>query len=224
MMLVLKGKTKIVFLVIILFFLTTYQLNKKIDLPFLKINKVEFSNTFNLEESIKNKISEHYLDKSLLTINQSILKKILLDSKWVKNFSLKKKYPNKIIVEIQELKPVALFLNKRIFYLINENFELTDKIVSYKQYEIYPIYYGKFNKDSFLKFYNFLVQYNYLQNVKEIKYNSYNQWELYTKKKLLILFGDYNFNKQFKILNFILNKTKRSRLIDLRIDDRVIIS
>jgi len=223
-MLVLKGKIKILFFLVILFFLTTYQLNKQINLPFLKISKVELSNTLNLEESIKNKVIEHYINKSLLNINQNTLKKILLDSKWVKNYSLKKKYPDKIIVEIQEFKPVALFLNKEIFYLINENFDITDKIVSYKQYEIYPIYYGKFNKNSFLKFYNFLVQFNYLQNVKEIKYNSYNQWELYTKKNLIILFGDYSLNKQFKILNFILNKNKKSRLIDLRVQGRVVIS
>ena len=223
-MLVLEGKIKILFFLVILFFLTTYQLNKQINLPFLKISKVELSNTLNLEESIKNKVIEHYINKSLLNINQNTLKKILLDSKWVKNYSLKKKYPDKIIVEIQEFKPVALFLNKEIFYLINENFDITDKIVSYKQYEIYPIYYGKFNKNSFLKFYNFLVQFNYLQNVKEIKYNSYNQWELYTKKNLIILFGDYSLNKQFKILNFILNKNKKSRLIDLRVQGRVVIS
>ncbi len=62
-MLVLKGKTKILFFIVILFFLTTYQLNKEINLPFLKINKVELNNTSNLEESIKNKVIEYCLKK-----------------------------------------------------------------------------------------------------------------------------------------------------------------
>ncbi len=223
-MLVLKGKTKILYLIVIFFFLTTYHLNKEINLPFLKINKVVLNDTSNVEESIKIRITEYCLKKNLLNINQNRLKKILLDSKWVKNFSLKKKYPDTVIVEIQEFKPVALFLNKEFFYLINENFDITNKVVNYKEYEIYPIYLGQFNKNSFLNFYNFLVQFNYLQNVKEIKYNTYNQWEIYTKKNLKILFGDYNFKKQFKVLNFILNKNKKNRLIDLRIEDRVVIS
>lgn len=223
-MLVLKGKIKILFFIVILFFLTTYHLNKEINVPFLKINKVEFNNNFNVEESIKNTVIEYCLKKSLLNINQNGLKKILLDSKWVKNFSLKKKYPDTIIVEIQEFKPIALFSNKEAFYLINENFDLTNKVVNYVEYKIHPIYLGQFNKNSFLNFYNFLVQFNYLQNVKEIKYNTYNQWEIYTKKNLKILFGDYNFEKQFKILNFILNKNKKNRLIDLRIEDRVVTS
>jgi cell division septal protein FtsQ len=223
-MLVLKGKTKILIFIVIFFFLTTYHLNKEVNLPFLKINKVELSNTSNIEEFIKNRVIEYCLKKSLLNINQNRLKKILLDSKWVKNFSLKKKFPDTVIIKIQEFKPIALFSNKEVFYLINENFDLTNKIVNYKEYEIYPIYSGKFNKNSFLNFYNFLAKFDYLQNINEIKHKTDNQWEIYTKKNLIILFGDYDFTKQFKILNYILNKNKKDYLIDLRVEDRMVIS
>jgi cell division septal protein FtsQ len=223
-MLVLKGKTKILIFIVIFFFLTTYHLNKEVNLPFLKINKVELSNTSNIEEFIKDRVIEYCLKKSLLNINQNRLKKILLDSKWVKNFSLKKKFPDTVIIKIQEFKPIALFSNKEVFYLINENFDLTNKIVNYKEYEIYPIYSGKFNKNSFLNFYNFLAKFDYLQNINEIKHKTDNQWEIYTKKNLIILFGDYDFTKQFKILNYILNKNKKDYLIDLRVEDRMVIS
>lgn len=224
MTLALKGKKKSIFLLIILFFLTTYGFNEKINFPFLKINKVELINTFYLEENIKDKIIEHYLNRSLLNINKIKLKNILLSSKWVKNFSVKKKYPSTILIQFEEYKPVALFLYENDFFFINESFNLTDKKINYQKFKTYPIYSGEYNKDSFYTFYNFLIKANYLQNIKEIKYNSYKQWELNTNKNLKILFGDYDFKKQFKTLNIIINKNKEINLIDLRIEDRVVVS
>lgn len=223
MMPVLKGK-KFFFLIIIFFFLTTYHSIQKISFPFFKINKVEIVNSIYLEENIKNKVIDYNLNKSLLTISKSKIKYLLSESNWIKNFSLKKKYPNKIIIQVQEFRPIALFLNRNDFFFINENFNLTNKKINYYQFKTYPIYTGKFNKESFLYFYNFLVKFDFLHNVKEIKYNSYNQWELYTKKDLKILFGDYSFEKQFKILRFISNKNQKINLIDLRLEDRAVIS
>lgn len=222
-MLALIGKKRIIFLLVILLLLTSYQFSKNINFFYFKINKIEFVNTYNLEENIKNRIIEYYLNKSLININIKKLKNILSDSNWVKNYSLKKKYPDTIIIQFQELKPIALFLKQNQYFFINENFYLTKKKFDYQKTHNYPVYTGQFDKNSFSLFYNFLIKSNFLQNIKEVKYNSYSYWELYTKKNIKILFGDYSYDKQFKILNLILKKNKSINLIDLRVENRAVV-
>ena len=126
---VLKGKNKIIFFLFIFLSLTTYELNSEKSFPLFKIKHVQFINNDHLEENIKYKIINYLENKSLINVNDKKISSFLIESQWVENFKINKNYPNKIILQINEFKPIAVFKKKKKLYFINSNFEITNKIV-----------------------------------------------------------------------------------------------
>jgi len=59
--------------------------------------------------------------------------------------------------------------------------------------------------------------------IKVINYVHDGRWNLILKKGQLIKLGNYNFNKQIKYLNFILNN-QAAKIIDLRYNGRVVVA
>ena len=110
---VLKGKNKIIFFLFIFLFLTTYEFNQEKSFSLFKIKYVQFTNNHNLEENIKYKIINYLENKSLLSVNDKKISSFLIESQWVENFKISKNYPNKIILQIYEFKPIAVFKLKQ---------------------------------------------------------------------------------------------------------------
>ena len=110
MMQVLKGKKKIIFFIILFLFLTSYEFNNENNLPLFRIKHIQFINNDNLEDNIKDKIINHLDNKSLLNINNNKISNFLLESQWVRNFKIIKNYPNRIVLQINEFKPIAVCL------------------------------------------------------------------------------------------------------------------
>ena len=152
---VLKGKNKIIFFLFIFLSLTTYELNSEKSFPLFKIKHVQFINNDHLEENIKYKIINYLENKSLINVNDKKISSLLIESQWVENFKINKNYPNKIILQINEFKPIAVFKKKKKLYFINSNFEITDKIVEkpiIQQIFKFQVYMKKkFLKKNFLK-------------------------------------------------------------------------
>ena len=126
---VLKGKNKIIFFLFIFLSLTTYEFSSEKSFPLFKIKHVQFINNNHLEENIKYKIINYLENKSLINVNDKKISSFLIESQWVENFKINKNYPNKIILQINEFKPIAVFKKKKKLYFINSNFEITNKIV-----------------------------------------------------------------------------------------------
>ena len=151
---VLKGKNKIIFFLFIFLSLTTYELNPEKSFPLFKIKHVQFINNDHLEENIKYKIINYLENKSLINVNDKKISSFLIESQWVENFKINKNYPNKIILQINEFKPIAVFKKKKKLYFINSNFEITNKIVEkqiIKQIFKFQVYMKKkFLKKNFL--------------------------------------------------------------------------
>ena len=166
---VLKGKKKFIFFLILFFFLTTYELNTDNDFPLFKIKKIEFKYNINLEENIKYKLANYLNNKSLINLDYQKISSFLIESQWVRNFKVNKYYPNKIIIEIYELKPIALFKEKEKFYYINSNFDITNKIVTKnnnsKKILISGIYQKELLKKNFLN----IAKFNIAKDIKSIK-------------------------------------------------------
>ena len=115
---VLKGKNKIIFFLFIFLSLTTYEFNQEKNFSLFKIKHVQFINNYHLEENIKYKIINYLENKSLINVNDKKISSFLSESQWVENFKINKNYPNKIILQINEFKPIAVFKKKKkiIFY------------------------------------------------------------------------------------------------------------
>ena len=115
---VLKGKNKIIFFLFIFLSLTTYEFNPEKSFPLFKIKHVQFINNNHLEENIKYKIINYLENKSLINVNDKKISSFLIESQWVENFKINKNYPNKIILQINEFKPIAVFKKKKKYILL----------------------------------------------------------------------------------------------------------
>ena len=108
-----KGKKKrIIILILLFFFLTTYNYNNNIIFPFFKIEQIEFSGDNLIEENIKNQIIKKLQNKSLFFLKKNNVKDLLSNSNWIESFKIKKSYPNKITIILNELLPVAFYSNQ----------------------------------------------------------------------------------------------------------------
>ncbi|MAK12385.1 MAG: hypothetical protein CMI73_01760 [Candidatus Pelagibacter sp.] len=222
-MLVLKGKKKFIFFLILFLFLTNYQFNKQSYLPLFKINKVKFINHVNLEENVKDEVINYLNNKSLLNINYKKLSLSFSKSDWIKNFKIKKKYPDKIVIQIREFVPIALYKKKQKLYLINSNFEITEKVKTKTNnlnlVQISGLYKKEFFKEKFL----IIKKFNIYNDFRSIELLNLNRLDIYFKNNTYVKLGDYDIHFQMNILTKVLKKYKNLKSIDLRNKGRVII-
>ena len=220
---VLKGKNKIIFFLFIFLSLTTYEFNSEKSFPLFKIKHVQFINNDHLEENIKYKIINYLEDKSLINVNNKKISSLLNESQWVENFKINKNYPNKIILQINEFKPIAIFKKKKKLYFINSNFEITDKIVE-KPYNTANIQIsGLYEKEIFKKNFSDIMKHKIYNNIKSINILNLNRLDIYLKNNTNIKLGDYDINLQMMTLTKVMKKYKNLSTIDLRNKGRVVI-
>ena len=220
---VLKGKNKIIFFLFIFLSLTTYEFSSEKSFSLFKIKHVQFINNDHLEENIKYKIINYLEDKSLINVNDKKISSLLNESQWVENFKINKNYPNKIILQINEFKPIAVFKKKKKFYFINSNFEITDKIVE-KPYNTANIQIsGLYEKEIFKKNFSEIMKHKIYKNIKSINILNLNRLDIYLKNNTNIKLGDYDINLQMMTLAKVMKKYKNLSSIDLRNRGRVII-
>ena len=220
---VLKGKKKIFFFLISFLLLTTYEFSKEISLPFFKIQKINFINNINLEENIKDDIIASLKNKSLLNINDEKISIIIAKSQWVKNFKINKNYPNQISLQFEEYIPIALLKKNNELYLINSNFEITNKTVSKdNDFNLLKIS-GMYEKEKFKNKLSEIKKFNISSKIKLIKILNLNRIDFYLKNDIYVRLGNYGISSQMQILNKVLETYKNLKLIDLRNKGRVII-
>ena len=218
-----KGKAKICLLLLIFLLFTTYNLNIKINLPFFKIKNIDFRNQLYLEENIKSDIIDNFTNKSLINLSKKNLNKYFEKSKWVDSYKLKKKYPNTILIILNEHKPIAIYSKDNLSYLVNNNYTLTKKIIN-TQTDIDLINLkGEFDAKQFKDIYSNLITTNFLKKVKEIKIKSLNRMDLLLFNNIKVSFGEYSSKKQIEVLKQILKKYPNIERVDLRNEGRVVI-
>ena len=220
---VLKGKNKIIFFLFLFLFLTTYEFNQEKSFPLFKIKYVQFINNDYLEENIKYKIINYLKNKSLLNVNDKKISSLLIKSQWVENFKINKNYPNKIILQINEFKPIAVFKKKGKFYFINSNYEITNKIVE-KPNNLTTIQIsGLYDEEIFKKKFSEIMKYKIYNNIKSINILNLNRLDIYLKNNTNIKLGDYDINLQMTTLTKVMKKYQNLSSIDLRNKGRVVI-
>ena len=218
-----KGKAKIFLLLLIFLLFTTYNLNIKINLPFFKIKNIDFRNQLYLEENIKSDVINNFTNKSLINLSKKNLNKYFEKSKWVDSYKLKKKYPNTILILLNEYKPIAIYSKDNLNYLVNNNYTLTKKIIDIQTHIDLVNLKGEFDAKQFKDIYLNLIATNFLKKVKEIKIKSLNRMDLLLFNNTKVSFGEYSSKKQIEALKQILKKYPNIERVDLRNEGRVVI-
>jgi len=222
-MLVLKGKKKLFFFFIFFLFFTTFHINKNNIFPFFQIKKVTFLDASHLEESIKNNITENLLGKNLFNINHEKITLLFSNSQWVKNYLIKKKYPDEIFFKLIEYKPLLIQQKKDKFYLINNNFLITDKILN-KNHNLNLItIIGKYETESLKKLYTQVFGFDFFEDLISIKFLNLDRVELLLRDNIHIKLGKYSYENQLNIIGKIIKTKNNYTLIDLRNEGVVII-
>lgn len=214
------GKKKFLFVIFIFFFLTTYHFKKNYTLPILKVKTVNFIGSNNFEENIKDEITKFLTKKNLFYLDNDNLLKLLKKSKWLKSYQIKKKYPSHVDIILKEHKPIAILDNN--FFLINDNYKVTDKIDIKNKLNLIIIK-GDFDNDKFRKVYIALKNTKIFSKIKELHFSNLGRWDIYLNNNILVRMGSYNIKKQVNLLNIIFSKKKNIKNIDLRTEDIAII-
>ena len=212
---------KLKYLIILSFFLLpTY--NPKVELEFFPIKKIEVSTGKNIsKKEITKKLSILY-ETNLMALNIEKINSLIFNYELIENASLKKVYPDKIIIEIKEREIIAIVnKNKDKFFISRDNklLKFNNDIVNDKL----PIVFGDYKK--FVKFYEDLGFLNFnLNNIKAYYYFEVDRWDILTKNKKLIKLPTLDYEKSItNYLNLDNNLIKNHSVFDYRIKDQLIL-
>ena len=225
-----KKLYRIVLLIIVLIFLSTYNpsefnliLQKNNTL--LKIQKIEIVNNFLIKDSeIKEKLSKIY-NKNIFLIKRKDIEDPLKEINFLKKIEVKKKYPNTIIVEIFETKPVAILYQNKAKYLLDSssNLILFEDAMNFNQL---PTVFGEGAKNHFIYFFSQLENNNFpIKDVKKFYFFQIGRWDLQLVNDKIIKFPHNNIEDAIKKSIELLDRKdfENYNIIDLRIDGKIIV-
>lgn len=209
------------YLIIISFFLLpTY--NPKVEIEFFPIKKIEVSTGKNIsKKEITKELSVLY-ETNLMALNIEKINSLINDYEFIENASLKKVYPDKIIIEIKEREIIAIVNNNKDKFFIsrdNKLLKFNNDIANDKL----PNVFGDYKK--FVKFYEDLGFLNFnLNNIKAYYYFEVGRWDILTKNKKLIKLPTLDYEKSItNYLNLDNNLIKNHSVFDYRIKDQLIL-
>ena len=225
-----KKLYRIVLLIIVLIFLSTYSpsglnLILQKDNTFLKIQKIEIVNNSLIKNSeIKERLSKIY-NKNILLIRREDIEDPLKEINFLEKIEVKKKYPNTIIVEVFETKPVATLYKNKTKYLLDS----LSNLILFKDNENFnqlPSIFGEEAEKYFMYFFNQLENNNFpIENVKKFYFFQIGRWDLQLASGRLVKFPhrniDYAIKKSIELLDR--KDFENYNIIDLRIDGKIIV-
>ncbi|MDL1956692.1 MAG: FtsQ-type POTRA domain-containing protein [Candidatus Desulfofervidus auxilii] len=228
-----KQKNKYPFLIAILSILGLFILSflfgmtytSLCQLHYFKIKDIEIIGThlISTSEILKN---IKYQNKSILAISPAKIAFSLKKFPLIKDISIKRIWPNKLKIIIQERKPIALAYINQYFWLVEKNGECI-LIKDYLNFDL-PIITGlKTEKDHYLKSALMTLSlwqknYKYLE-LSEIHIDRDLGIILFTIDGNQILLGNDNFEKKLAILKKVIAKLQKERIkrLDLRDTQRI---
>ena len=225
-----KKLYRIVLLVIALIFLSTYT-PSRFDLisqknnTFFKIQKIEIVNNFLVKGSeIKEKLSKIY-NKNIFLIKRKDIEDPLREINFLGKIDVKKKYPNTIIIEIFETKPIAILYANKTKYLIDSssNLILFEDNMNFNQL---PSVFGEGAKNYFIYFFTQLENNDFpIKDVKKFYFFQIGRWDLQLANDRIIKFPYDNIVDAIKKSIELLDREdfENYNIIDLRIDGKIIV-
>ena len=225
-----KKLYRIVLLILVLIFLSTYSPNK-FDLileknnTFLKIQKIKIVNNFLIKSSeINEKLSTIY-NRNIFSIKKKDIEEPLKEINFLEKVEVKKKYPNTIVVKIFETKPVAILYKNKAKYLLDSSSNLIffENNMNFNQL---PSVFGIGAENYFVYFFNQLENNNFpINNIKKFYFFQIGRWDLQLVNDKIIKLPYDNIEDAIKKSIELLNRKdfQNYNIIDLRIDGKIIV-
>ena len=151
---------------------------------------------------------------------------IITDLDFVKDIGIKKIYPDKIEININEHKIVAVISNKENKYILSEEGHIIENYND--KFNSLPLIYGKNTENYFPYFYKLLNDINFNFNkIKYLKYFESNRWDIFLKDgKIIKLSSDESEIKE-SLANFMAVysdiKFKQYKIFDFRVKNQLIL-
>jgi len=225
-----KKLYRIVLLIIVLIFLSTYSPNEfnlifKKKNTFLKVQKIMIVNNFLIKNNeIKEKLSGIY-NRNIFLIKRRDIEDTLKEINFLKKVEVRKRYPNTIIVKIFETKPVAILYKNKTKYLLDSSSNLIffEENAHFNQL---PGIFGEGAESYFIYFLNQLENNNFpIKSIKKFYFFQIGRWDLQLANNKIIKFPHNNIEDAIKKSIELLDRRdfENYNIIDLRIDDKIIV-
>ena len=220
-----QKKNKKIFIYFFLFLILSSlnnQILKKIEYPKLRNIQVLGLDTIeNLE--IENKLT-HLKLQNLYFLNPFQIKEILDENSLIETYSVFKKFPSTIIIEIKKTRILASTYKNDFKYYIASN----GKLIKAKNNKIdKPFVFGNFNNTEFLKLKEIIDKSKLdYRNIKKIYFFNSGRWDIELLDGLLIKLPEKKFLQSINISMDLIskNKIKNIKIIDNRIEGQVILN
>ena len=126
------------------------------------------------------------MEKNIFTLNKNEITEILKANNMIKSFLIKKHYPNKILIIVEESEIVGILLKDNKFLLLNDN----SKIIKNKKYmknDSLPIIEGNNAEQYFNEFRNFLILNDFrIELIKRYYFFRSKRWDIVLNNNLIL--------------------------------------
>jgi len=229
-MLVVTGnkKIKILFYIFIFIFLSTVSFFERTNIfsnkIFFPLNKIEIYGYDKVDHVAMQSQLSNLIGQNLLFMNPKDIEEILDENKLISEFTIQKKYPDTVNINLKEINFVAKIFKDKKKYFLADN----DILIPFKDYVIdqdLPNIYGKDAEFYFNDFQKLLKLNNFNINIISSYYFfQINRWDLVTNNQKIIKFPSKGLKEAIKVANKLLNNKDFNKysVIDLRINNKII--
>ncbi len=200
----------------------------------LNNKNLEINNFANLDEIIvkglDNENNYQIIDNlnllkinNLFFINKEQIKDKIIANNLVEKYSVFKKYPSTLKIEISKTKFLALTKINNDNFFLGSNGRLIEAINFKKDI---PFIFGDFDNESFFELKKAIDETNFKYNrIKNLFFFKSGRWDIETKSGLLIRLPEKNIKKSLQLMIDFLAKENNEKInkIDLRQYNQIII-
>ena len=229
-MLVVTGnkKIKILFYIFIFIFLSTVSFFERTNIfsnkIFFPLNKIEIYGYEKVDYVAMQSQLSNLIGQNLLFMNPKDIEEILDENKLISEFTIQKKYPDTVNINLKEINFVAKIFKDKKKYFLADN----DILIPFKDYVIdqdLPNIYGKHAEYYFNDFQKLLKLNDFnLDIISSYYFFQINRWDLVTNNQKIIKFPSKGLKEAIKVANKLLNNKDFNKysVIDLRINNKII--
>ena len=208
--------------------LTTFYNQNLNKIKFFKIKDIEIIEQSAIkDQEIKKRLLKKLIfikNKNIFLLNKNLIIAEIKKNEWISNFSIKKKYPSKLIINFDKAYPIAnIVINDEIFF-VGSNYKL---IKSENLDKNLPNIFGRPKMESLSKFINQinLSNLNY-EDIKNFYYLKSDRWNIKINNGILIKLPKEDNLKFLNLVKEILDNENIliKDTINLTIKDQAIIN
>ena len=221
---------KLVLLLIIFFFLTTYSPNQLSKIPkkennFFKVQNIEIVNNDLIKKEELNEKLNYIYNKNIFLIKRNDIEESLKSIDFLDKIEVKKKYPNTIRVRVFETKPMGILHKKGIKYLLDSSSNLI--LFSEEKFSgNLPNIIGDGGEKNFINFFEQLKVKNFpIDKIKNYYYFKINRWDLELQNNKIIKLPSNKVENAIQQSIELFNREdfKDYNIIDLRVYGKIVV-